>query len=103
MPARLSRGSVDAVSMWIVERYLAGWSAAEISALVQRVVARSEVFDVTGVRHIRSIMIPEDETCFCLFEAADAASVLAANEAADLPCHRVVAAEETKTELEPRT
>ena len=87
----------------MVERYLAGWSATEIASLMQRVAARNEVFEVTGVRHIRSIVIPEDETCFCLFEAADAGRVLAANEAADLPCHRVVAAEETKPELEHRT
>lgn len=43
----------------------------------------------TPVRFVRSIFVPEDETCFHLYEAASAESVREAARRAALPFERV--------------
>ena len=42
-----------------------------------------------GVRYVRSILIPEDETCFLLFEAASIDDVREAARIAGLPFERI--------------
>ena len=42
----------------------------------------------TRVLHLRSLFVPEDETCYLLFEARDAAAAQAAAGAAGLPFER---------------
>jgi hypothetical protein len=46
----------------------------------------------TPVRYIRSMFTPDDGRCCCMFDAADAAAVQAANERAGLPFRRIVPA-----------
>jgi hypothetical protein len=46
----------------------------------------------TAVRYLRSIFVPDEETCFYLYEAATAADVRAAAQLAQLPVHNVVEA-----------
>ena len=87
---------------WVVERYLAGWDRREIDDLVLQVQGGRELFNSFGVCHLRSIAIADDETCLCVFSGPDAETVRAANAAADLPVHRIVAAHETTDELERR-
>lgn len=48
--------------------------------------------DGTPVRYLRSAFVPEDQRCFCFFEAADAEVVKSLNEQAQIPFKRVVAA-----------
>ena len=43
----------------------------------------------TSVRYLRSIHVPEDETCFFLYEAASAAAVLEVLLRSELPSARV--------------
>lgn len=81
------------MGLFMVERYLVGWSEAEVQALVRRTGELAGVFETAGVRHVGSVYIPVDETCLCLFEAADAARVSAVNERCALPFGRVVAGE----------
>jgi hypothetical protein len=45
------------------------------------------------VRYVRAIFVPEDETCFHLFEAASPDAVYAASERAGLSAQRIVEAE----------
>ena len=44
------------------------------------------------MRYLRSVFIPGEARCLCLFEADDEAAVAALNEAARLPFTRIVAA-----------
>lgn len=44
------------------------------------------------MRYLRSMFIPGEARCICLFEADDEAVVVAVNEAARLPFTRIVAA-----------
>jgi Nickel responsive protein SCO4226-like len=46
----------------------------------------------TPVRYLRSIFVPEDETCFYLYEAATADAVREAARRAQLACERVIEA-----------
>ena len=46
----------------------------------------------TPVRYLRSIFMPEDETCFLLFEASTLDAVRAASDRAALECLRIVEA-----------
>ena len=48
------------------------------------------------VRYVRSLFVPEDETCFFVYEAASADAVAAACRRARLEFERVVEAEERR-------
>jgi len=77
----------------MVERYLVGWSEAEVHELLARTAELAPQMAEVGVRHMASVFIPTDETCLCLFDAPDQACVQAANVAHDLPFGRVVSGE----------
>lgn len=87
-------GSGDSVRMdvFVVERFLVGWSPGEVAALVERLEAVGPELERHGVRHLESIVIPTDETCLSLFSAPDPGVVRLANDACDLPTDRVVGA-----------
>jgi len=61
------------------------------SALLQR--ARKAADESADVRFVRSILVPDDEMCFLVFEAESAAAVTRLAEQAALPIDRVVRAE----------
>lgn len=44
------------------------------------------------IRFVRSVFVPEDETCFCLYEATSAADAREAARRAALPCDGVAEA-----------
>ena len=58
---------------------LAGAQAAAIAAAAKASAAGAEV------RYLRSVFMPGDGRCLCLFEAPDAAAVRQVNDAAGLP------------------
>ncbi len=76
----------------MVERYLVGWTTADVEALLGRIAELAAHFTAHGVRYVRSVVVAGDETCLCLFEGAGAEPIRLANEAAGLPTHRVVPA-----------
>ena len=82
---------------FLVERFLVGWSADEVTSLVQRLDAAAPQLAEHGVRHVESIVIPADETFLSLFEAPDAASVSTANRSCELPFGRVLLATTHRT------
>ena len=51
----------------------------------------------TPVRYLRSLFIPGEARCLCLFEAPDEAIVAQVNELAQLPFTRIVVARELTT------
>ena len=46
----------------------------------------------TPIRYLRSIFVPEDETCFVFYEASSAEGVLEAARRASLPVERIAEA-----------
>jgi hypothetical protein len=65
-------------------------AAARLTELARRA-------EGTGVRFVRSIFMPEDETCFLLYEAESADAVRSATSRASLPVERVVLSERIRT------
>jgi uncharacterized protein DUF4242 len=74
---------------YLVERYLPGRDRAWLHAALARLRE-----DRRGVAYLGSTYVPEDDSCFCRFEAASAENVRDANEIAGVPFARIVAAEE---------
>jgi hypothetical protein len=86
-------GRVWDVEVFVVERYLVGWTADDIRGVAARLNEIDELLAPYGVRYLKSVMLTADETCLCIFEGPDEPSVRAANAAAGLPVDRVVLGE----------
>jgi hypothetical protein len=82
------------VAEFLVELYVAqtNSSAARKAADDARLAAEELTREGTPVRYLRSIFVPEDETCFLMFEAATADAVRGAALRAALPFERVTEA-----------
>ena len=82
------------MGVYLVDRDLPGITREGL-AMIQRVqISMSQELTAAGqeVRYLRSLFIPGEARCMCLFEAADEAAVVATNLAAGLPFTRIVAA-----------
>ena len=80
--------------VYVVERYLPGLVCRELQRSLQQLErtaddARSED---AQVRYLGSTIVPEDEACFCEFDAPSAAAVAAVNRHAGLHFDRIVPA-----------
>ena len=78
---------------YLAELYVArtGARAAECGAARITEAAEEQTRNGAPVRLVRSIFVPEDETCFLLFEACSADAVRDAARLADVPCEHVAA------------
>jgi uncharacterized protein DUF4242 len=76
---------------FVVELYVARTDATAIRAAARRARLAAQELTVLGtpVRYLRSIFIPEDETCFLLYEAASHDAVRVAVARAHLPSERI--------------
>jgi len=74
---------------YLVERYLPGRDSAWLETALARLRRQR-----TMATHLGSTYVPEDESCFCRFEAQNEDDVRDANEIAGVPFARIVAAEE---------
>jgi hypothetical protein len=74
---------------YLVERYLPGRDCAWLEAALARLRTLR-----TKAAYLGSTYVPEDDTCFCRFEAETADDVQDANEMARVPFARIVAAHE---------
>ena len=79
---------------FLVEVYLPRSRADEMGATGRRARAAAEELSREGVsiRYVRTTYLPDDETCFHLFEAASAEVVEEANRRAEFGHARVVLA-----------
>jgi len=79
------------VAEFLVEVYVSRSDAAAVrrGAERTRLAAAELTREGTPVRYLRSIFVPEDETCFYLYEAADAEAVREAATRAAVPFERV--------------
>src|SRR5215208_1460060 len=87
------------MGLYLVERYLPGATRNDLASAVERVAAAAERMAAEGisVRYVGSTFVPDDETCFCEFEAASRESVEWANERADVPFARILPATRLST------
>lgn len=78
------------MSLYVVERYLVGWTDGEIREMVARAATVAPSMTAAGVRYVSSLVIPGDEMCLALYEGPDEATVRAVNIEHDLPTGRVL-------------
>lgn len=82
--------------MFLVERYLPGGSRDQ--ALADLTETRRACEELAGegtvVRHLSSMLVPEDETCFAFFTARSLDEVRQLIERTDIPYQRIVEAEQ---------
>jgi len=92
-PPREAHGTQER-SVFLVERFAAAWSIAELTQLAERATNASERVrhDGLSVRYLGSTLVPQDQTCFCLFEAESADNVRRLNELAGLGFERILPA-----------
>ena len=76
---------------YVVERHLPNFTGEQVAAAAKR--AKDSTAEMTRegtpVRYMRSIFIPGEDKCYCLFEAESADSVLQANQRAELPVQSI--------------
>jgi hypothetical protein len=79
------------VTEYLVERYVSRRDAADVAAGAERARREAEQMNSKDVRVrlVRSIFVPEDETCFYLYEADSIDSVLEAARRADIHVDRI--------------
>jgi hypothetical protein len=79
---------------YLIEQYVSRETPAIVEAGAKRARHAAAELKSEGhqVRHVRSIFVPEDETCFHLFEAETADAVREAARRAGLPIDRVTEA-----------
>ena len=80
--------------VYVVERYLPGVSSSELerALVVLRRTTREMRSEGTPVRYLGSTIVPDDEACFCQFEAPSHAAVAEANRRAGVAFDRIVPA-----------
>ena len=78
---------------FLIELYVSRADTASLERDTDRARLAAEELHRTGasVRYLRSIFVPEDETCFLLYEATSAEAVREAALRARLPVDRVAA------------
>lgn len=81
---------------YLVEAYLARPRDAELAQAARRAQTAAEELTRQGlsVRYLRTLFLPEDETCFHLYEAATADDVREAGRRAGIVFERLVDAVE---------
>lgn len=80
--------------VYAADRDLPGITMEQLAGAQKAVIETSERFSEQGkpVRYIRSMYVPGDDRCMCLFEAEDVEAVKAVNDEAGVPYSRVVEA-----------
>ena len=88
------RLSFDAVNTYLVERYLPGFSAADLRAAIQRVKDTCAELSAAGtpVHYRGSLFLAVEETCFCRFDSELAETAAEANEQAQFAYARITPA-----------
>jgi Nickel responsive protein SCO4226-like len=79
------------VPEYLLELYLPAGDQGQLADTARRARAAAASLNRQGtpIRYLRSILVPEDETCFCLYQAASADQVQQAAVQADLPVQRI--------------
>jgi hypothetical protein len=75
------------MAVYMVERDLPGITMEQLAAAQKAAIEKGQEFTANGkdVRYIRSIFVPGEAKCMCLFEAGNSEVVKEVNEAAQIP------------------
>ena len=86
--------------VYMVERELPGVTMEQLADAQKKAIQTGKELTAEGrqVRYLRSMFVPGESRCMCLFEAASADHVKEANERAQIPFTRIVPA----NDLAPR-
>ena len=84
------------MAVYMVERDLPGVTLEQLAAAQKRAIQVGMDLTAQGkaVRYIRSMFVPGEHKCMCLFEAPNQEHVREANERAEIPFTRIVPAED---------
>jgi muconolactone delta-isomerase len=84
------------MAVYLVERDLPGVTPEQLAAAQKKAIQVGKDMTAQGqeVRYIRSMFVPGENRCMCLFEAPNSENVRAANENAGIPFTRIVPAED---------
>lgn len=82
--------------VYMVDRNLPGITKEQLAGAQKAAIETSRQFTAQGknVRYIRSMFVPGEAHCMCLFEASNPEVVKEVNDAAKIPYTRVVEAED---------
>jgi hypothetical protein len=85
---------------YVVERHLPNFTGEMVAAAAKRAKQTTLAMtrEGTPVRYMRSIFIPGEDKCYCLFEGESADTVRQANERAELPIKSISEAWSITTE-----
>jgi hypothetical protein len=80
--------------IFMVDRDLPGVTLDALAQAQQKAIDTADAYRSQGkdIRYIRSMFVPAESHCMCLFEAADAQTVAALNDEAQIPYTRVTEA-----------
>ncbi len=75
------------MTIYLVERDLPGMTRDQLAAAQRALVQTASRFTAQGspVRYVRSLFVPQQARCLCVFEAPDADVVRRLNEAIQMP------------------
>ena len=75
------------MTVYMVERDLPGVTTDQLAAAQKAAIEKGQEMTADGkeVRYIRSIFVPGDSKCMCMFEADNPEVVKELNEAAQIP------------------
>lgn len=82
--------------VFMVDRHLPGITKEQLAQAQRAAIQTSQKFTAQGkkVRYIRSMFVPGEAHCMCLFEAENPQVVKEVNETAKIPFARIVDAED---------
>ena len=82
------------MAVYMADRSLPGITMEQLGQAQQAAISTSRQMTAEGtpVRYIRSMYVPEENHCMCLFEAGDSDAVRRVNEQAKIPFDRIVEA-----------
>ena len=85
---------------YIVERDLPGFTSDQLPGAAAKAKAATAALTQEGtpVRYLRSMFMPTEQKCFCMFEAASPTAVKEAQERAGLPFTRILKGEQISAE-----
>ncbi len=88
------------MSRYMVERHLPGFTSEQVSAAARSAKQATTQMSSEGtpIRYLRSIFVPGEDKCYCLFDGPSAEAVREANERANLPFQRIVEALQVEAE-----
>lgn len=84
----------DGCRVYMVDRDLPGATLEHLVHTQQAAIQSSQRFTAAGkpVRYIRSLFVPGEERCLCLFESTERVLVQQVNDDAGLPYTRIIPA-----------